>query len=194
MDIFCVLLNKKQFFNKVRENNSPSISKVRIRSWARDNIFFFILLLLLSLNRPLLAQTLKNGKFYCKMDTSSVFHLEEYTLTLLEVNSIELVSIKTNNTSRNVNEPNVLMLKKQVYTGYWQQAGDTIEVGLDFLVDSVQSFDDYVLYFVLNNNNLKLLKTSKLKDEGYSDIFYGNSIWVRQNFNQKKKVKIRAKF
>jgi len=164
-----------------------------------------ILLVLLGLDVQSFAQPIKNGKFYCKIDTSQKDWMEEWTLKLMEVNVVDLESIKTDYYSKGrhiqpcdskehiPNKRNSRKVKVQFYTGYWKQNGDTIKVGLDFKGDIEKQ--DYDLIFVKNGNSLILLKTTPIINKYYSDEFYGKSVWIKQKFKQAKNTKyLRALF
>ncbi len=140
------------------------------------------------------GKALKNGKFYCRIDTSHFYLKEEWTLKLFSVNMLELVSTKTSDTDHHTYRTHIKKVKVQFYTGTWEQKGDTMLVSLDFNADSVKNFEDYELKFIFKENDLTLLKTTQLKNFDYSDIFYGKSVWIKKPFIQTRKRRILAKF
>ncbi|MDP2388386.1 MAG: hypothetical protein Q8M29_18580 [Bacteroidota bacterium] len=140
------------------------------------------------------GQTLKNGKFHCLIDTSKFYEKEEWTLTLLEVNMVELISVKSSDINRSPIKTQIRQVKNQFYTGYWTQKGDTILIGLDSNSDSMEINEDYQLKFLRKGNNLILIKSLQLKNFDYSDFFYEKSVWVKKRYRQRSKPKVRAKF
>ncbi|HWY35396.1 MAG TPA: hypothetical protein VNX68_12180 [Nitrosopumilaceae archaeon] len=140
------------------------------------------------------AQPIRNGKFYCRIDDSKFYDKEEWTLKLFAVNVLELTSVKTHNISSSPYKKKMKKVKEQFYKGMWEQDGDTIKVNLDFNADSVKKSNEYDLRFIKKGKNLELLRTLQIKNIDYSDIFYGQSIWMSRHFRQSRKVQIRARF
>ena len=139
------------------------------------------------------AQKIRNGKFCCRIDTSSVYDSEEYTLSLLEVNMVKLSSVKKRNVSLRLHRDEIRSIKEQFYTGCWVQQDDTVEVMLDLIEDKPDR-TDYTLRFLVKKEGLQLLETRRIADNTYSDLFYGNSLWISRPFHQKEKARATALF